>query len=430
MIDKLLERKSDSLIALLMPLLLVFMILSHSMYYLYAILALCIVKITKPEVLFPVYFISSLSTAFFAISEGLSAGRFISLLMIISLIINNFRIKRPVIRNNYDHHLLLFILFCFFSSLFSITGSFVTFFMIVQGLLVLFLLPKQIELDSKYMISVLYFGVGISLVGVWLQFTAQGFEQLLLSRYQGEDGQTNSNRIAMMVMQMSAVCVTPFIVNDNRLIKWCSLVLFSMGLVVIVLTGSRASLIASLLSFLAVFYVVSRKKLSRYIFPILIVIVGGILAFRQFSSIDSVVLDRFTVENLESDGGSERLPAIEVMLKEIFPHYPFFGVGLGGANFVTLARPFGIGHPCHNIIFDSLVQLGCVGFVIFISLVFKLLKSSWHALSSCNNSLYFVLPFILSIGAIVNGIGETIYVEKWFWNALALCCLFRNQNSI
>lgn len=425
MIKILFQRKFDTAIALMMPTLLMIMTLTHSMVFLYTIFVFCLLQITKPLVIFPVYFVASLSTAYFAVETGVSAGRFLSLIMIISLFIN-LTIK-GVNKQGGGYHLvwILFVIYCFLSAGLSVTGSLVPFVLLIQGLLVLLLLPKIKGINVEYFCSLLFFTCFITLIGVWLQFLSVGFEQLLYERYKGAEGEINSNRIAMMVMQIGLVLVSPFVVNEqNKIVRWVSVIGFIMAIVIIVLTGSRASLLATLGAFGLVFIKLSYQNVRKYLMPIIVVACLTLIFIQQFGQTDLQVLDRFSLESLENSGGSDRMPAIEIMMTYIFPKYPLFGVGLGGENFNAIAVNYGMNHPCHSIFFDPLSQLGIVGFVIFFFFCFNIFKRTWRSLNSTIYQFPFIISLLLVLGAVINGMGETIYLEKWFWNTLSLCLLF------
>ena len=139
----------------------------------------------------------------------------------------------------------------------------------------------------------------------------------------------------------------------------------------------------------------------------------------SWDAFDLVEISSFGVVD---SGGSDRMPAIKVMWKEVFPQYPILGVGLGGANFNAVARQYGIDHPCHNIFFDSLCQLGIIGFLIFLYIVIHYFKTTYRCIKRTNNELCF-LGFFLLLTATINGIGETVYIEKIYWNAIALCVI-------
>lgn len=425
MIRVLLQQKYDTFIALLMPIMLLTMTVTHNSIFLYAIIGLCLLHIIKPIVIFPVYFIASLSSAYFAIGEGVSVGRFLSLIMIISLVVD-LTIKGVNHKSDWCLPvLLLFAVYCFLSALLSVTGSLIPFILLIQGLIVLLLLPKIKGLNIQYLCSLLFFSCFIALIGVWIQIVSVGFEQLMYERYHGVEGETNSNRIAMMVMQLGLVVVSPFIAHEkNKMIRLSSILGYILSVVIILFTGSRASLIASLGAFIITFIKISHQNIRKYIIPILIITIIAYIIFKQVSHIDSKVFDRFSLESLENSGGSDRWPAIKIFIHYIFPIYPLFGVGLGGENFNVVASHYGMNHPCHNIFFDSLAQLGLFGIFIFMYLSFNIFNKTWRSLNSSPYQFPFIIALILVLGAVINGIGETVYLEKWFWNALSLCLLF------
>lgn len=433
MIKAILRYKIDSAIALIMPMLLLTMTVTHSPIYLYVILILCVLKIRKPVVIFPVYFIASLSTAYFAIGEGTSAGRYLSLLMIMSLVMNVFTKGINAEMNKYKTIWFVLVFYCLLSALTSVTGTLIPFVMLIQGLLVLFLLPQLRNVDVEYFCSLLFFACLIAIIGVWLQFVSIGIDQLLNERYRGSEGETNSNRIAMMVMQIALVTISPFLANEkSKIVRLTSIVGFIFSIVIIVLTGSRTSLVSTIGAFAIMFSAILTQNIRKYIIPAIIVLCIGIVFFHEFSQIDSVVLDRFSLQVLEDSGGSDRMPAIRIFLDNIFPEYPLFGVGLGGENFNAIASKYGMNHPCHNIVFDPLAQLGLIGFFIFIIFCIKVFMNTWRCFKMVSFKFPLIISLILVIGAVINGIGETVYLEKWFWNALGLClfCITNKEKLI
>ena len=66
------------IISLLIVLSLMMMTNTHNIIFFYITICGCLIFANKPKVVIPAYFVASLSTSYFALGPGLSAGRFLS----------------------------------------------------------------------------------------------------------------------------------------------------------------------------------------------------------------------------------------------------------------------------------------------------------------------------------------------------------------
>ena len=413
----------DFVLSLLMPALLMVMTLTHNEVYLYAVLGLALLRITKPLVIFPVYFVASLSNEWFGLGTGVSAGRYLSVILLLSLIIDLLsKRKKPSVQKELVV-LFVFVLYCLFSCFISVTGSFDAFFIAFLGLMVVILFSLRNNNDVQQLFDVMFCTAIVVTVGMLVVISTIGIAQFTLSRMgEIDDIETNSNRIAMMMAQICAIHGTVFYLEGFKTKGILALISYIVTVFIVILTGSRTGLLASTLPLFIVFLLMHRIKTIRVflyiiVFGVLFYFLSGII-----EDLDLVVVDRLSVNDVVDSGGSDRMPAIKVMWKEVFPQYPILGVGLGGANFNAVARQYGIDHPCHNIFFDSLCQLGIIGFLIFLYIVTHYFKTTYRCIKRTNNELCF-LGFFLLLTATINGIGETVYIEKIYWNAIALCVI-------
>lgn len=415
--------KIDYALSLLMPAILMVMSITHSAIYLYIVLGLALLRITKPIVILPVYFVASLSTEWFGLGTGVSSGRLLSVMLIVSLFIDVLVNKKRRKADNSTLLIIVFSLYCLFSSIFSVTGKMGAFFLILQGLLVLLLFTIRKNDDVSQLANVFFYTAIIVLIGVFVTIATIGLAQFMYARMGAmEEIETNSNRIAMMMAQIGAIFGFTFFREGFSVKGTLSIVLYLATLFVIFLTGSRTGLIAVLFSLFIMFLVMQRAKARS------IVIFGFVLgitlyfAFGYMEEQNFAVMERFSLQNVVESGGSDRANAISVMWNEVFPEYPIFGVGLGGENFNEIAKNYGMDHPCHNIFFDSLCQLGIAGFILFFCVVFYFYRATYRCITKDDNDLA-ILGFFLILTATLNGIGETVYLEKLFWNAVVICVI-------
>ena len=422
--------KMDILLSLLMPVLLIMMTLTHSAVYLYVVIGISLLRIKKPLVIFPVYFVASLSTEWFGLGTGASSGRFLSIIMILSLLVEMKEKGNYSKFNNKTFLLLLFLVYCFISSLLSVTGSFDAFFLILQGILILLLFSIRINDDVDVLKFLLFYTAIIVLVGVLVVILTIGLAEFTIARMgQMDEIETNSNRIAMMMAQICSIFMACFSYEGFKGV--ISLLLYIVSLFVVFLTGSRTGLLACIIPFLILYFMIHRVKIIYFVLSTIVLVAVFYFVFYLIDEQNYTVMDRMSIDEIIYSGGSDRLPAIKLMWQQIFPQYPMFGVGLGGANFNAVALRYGMDHPCHNIFFDSLCQLGIVGFVIFFFIPFDIFNTTYRSIKRYKNELCIIgLSTLLT--ATLNGIGETVYLEKLFWNTMVLCVIgngFAKSNS-
>ena len=209
----------------------------------------------------------------------------------------------------------------------------------------------------------------------------------------------------------------------NKLIKISSLAIYAISIVIIVLSGSRSALVGLLVASLFVVFFTQTGGVKKAILPVALIALVGVGLVYFFSSIDSPILERFTLEDVMDDGGSGRLYYARQIYDEVILRHPFFGVGMGGQNVMAL----GIEKQAHNIVIDPVSQLGIVGFVIYLCFIVPIIV---RALKLRNKNPFIIIPLTLFFTGLFNGIGEVVFYEKLFWNSLALCALVVSQSSI
>lgn len=152
---------------------------------------------------------------------------------------------------------------------------------------------------------------------------------------------------------------------------------FIVGLFALVLTYSKASF-AVFLAGLVLVYLVMGKKNNSAIFEKNSSLVLGIF-------ISLILLSFFTPFVLPQSDGSFRERAVFISTSfEMFKYKPVFGYGLN--NFIVhfkdfVARPDGIFiyQPIHNVYLLVLLETGLWGVLVFMILLFKLIRRSFKA---------------------------------------------------
>jgi len=196
--------------------------------------------------------------------------------------------------------------------------------------------------------------------------------------------------------------------------------LVSLQIIAFILTFSRTAWVAGLIlcCFITLIFYWRRKKLMKslklaFLAIILVILVSGAMFWPQIAS-------RFSLEGqaLEERGLYNNI-ALSMIKKS-----PLLGVGMG--NFVARIGDFSHINlenwqyqPVHNIYFLILAELGIIGLVLFIFLIFNVLKGAWFSQKSLDvsretsgNSLFIIhySLFIVLIGFLFIG-----FFDHYFW---------------
>lgn len=424
-------RVIESLVAVGLPVLLYMMVYTDNVIFFYMALAVGFMFILKPIVLLPFYFVASLSTSYFSLSSGMSAGRFAFVLILLSLFLQFLKNKDKVGANPNFLFVIVLIIFLFFSAITSVTGSLDPFVQMTMNLLFLFFLYYYVDLDLDRFYRFLSIAYFVCLISIAFYIMKNG-QELFIQRFHDEEEAMNTNRLAMMCNQAGGLMFAMFLLSKKVKIKIISIVGYIIAILEIVILGSRSPLIALLLSSIIGFYLYQHvnKTIQRknvYVLFFFLVFVFGVLVY-YLSSIDSPLMERFTAESIVESKGTNRLNLIGIIMTKIFPNHPLLGVGVGSENIYEAGKVYGLERPAHNIIIDPLSQMGIIGFCLFLLFIAPIIVRSFKVALNNRSLCLVILPsLLLFVTTTINGIGEIIFYEKFFWNNLALCafCLIQ-----
>ena len=375
--------------------------------------------IRKPECVFPLYYMAALSNAYFTLGGGQSAGRYLSLLIILSLL---FKVNKSNYGKDAFIPVIALVLLTLISALSSYTGAIEIFIQMSQCFIVLYLLQKYVTVDIRRLM--VYIGLASALVILFVFFEAVSNSAFVFeARYRGVDEGINANRIGMMMEQCAAMMMAFFFLTKNKIIKIGALATFLCATFVVIATGSRSSLLAILVSIPVSLLISASTQSKKTILSVIVLIITAYVAVDYFSEQDTRLFDRFSLQSVEETGGTGRADNAKKIMTEILPDHLLLGSGIGGGNMKALGSQYNLQNLAHNIIIDPLSQLGILIYPIFIFILFRLLKPS---LKMMKKYKWYIVPITLMSSAIVNGLGETIFYEKFFWNDIALCMLCGN----
>lgn len=203
-----------------------------------------------------------------------------------------------------------------------------------------------------------------------------------------------------------------------------SLIELIIYLFLVLQTGSRGGLLAA--AFSAVCYIFFYKKaavneiLKKFFYVILMFII--VLVVLQF--LPEELTARFNYKDAIASGGTGRFEIWEAGIK-LFKNFPLhrqiFGTGTGTITAVLILTEYGItrGTAMHNIFLETLVELGVVGFIIYIIWVGIFVISAFKEKDK--------FAFAVIMGMIVLSLSTSLHTFKPYFNIMLMILAFKNQ---
>jgi len=375
-----------------------------------------------PEVLLPAYFIASLSSNFFMAAQGVGFGRLLALVIIAGVMLRKIGRREPLLAKWIVN--CTFIAYATSASFLSGYGSNLSPIYIMGLNLLVLIAMANLSLNSEELLELfraILFAVLITIVFYVVSFIQN--PQILpngrLTLFEG----INENRFAMMMGQMSAFCLAYMIFSNKIFTKVICLCGGAITAYFVLMSGSRSALIGLVVGFLlaALISMNIQNKLKKHFFSLLITCTVAVFIFYSIIEINPVLLKRMNIGELVSSGGTHRWPRIVAEFQYIIPSHPFFGVGLGSDNeTIALAQYMDDPGSSHNFLSSSLTQVGVVGFIAYMSFYWKIIKET---ISQLRSKEVLIIPLMLIMTLVFNGIGEVIFSERIFWNNLSLAAL-------
>lgn len=414
------------LFAITIPFLLMAYVQTHSFFLLILAFGLVVVNIANPFVLLPSAFVTSLSTEYFKTTGGASLTPMFQLILIVSFLLST---KPDEYRRSGKTlvYVLVFICYNFLSSAFSVTGSFETFFLTLFYFGILFFMYIKRNVDVGFVYRTLSVSCLLFSFFLLFSFLTGGMEMAV-----GNDsenrltfGDINANRYGMLCTVVASVLIYSFFYEKNFSYKLTCLSGLFITIFIIILTGSRTALFAVVggFFFALLFFVFRNKKdKGKYAVAMMIVLLVFIMIGLDYlTKANLPILERFELQSVIESGGTGRTDRMGYLFTRVFPNNYLWGIGLGGENEYAVSEG-----PCHNIIFDPLIQIGVFGFLLYWSLLLPLIIKCYKSVR--NNPINF-FPFLLFVTVLINGIGEVIFFERHFWLIISLCALYTNNGT-
>lgn len=388
-------------------------------------------KITR---LIPLLFVSSLYSNYFLLVGNVSLGRIIAIIFVTRCLVELlFRSNKLFIQYSYPLIVVMaisVISLCFsdYHALISITTMLNWLLFITSGYISLGQDERELVLKETFKFSLIVL-LCINISGIISPNYVDGRLSVGIS--------SNANNFAMMVVQVSTLIVAYlYMIRIHNKSKLPTLILIMLvvadSFYLIFKSGSRTSLIAWTLTITILFlhkkvHVKKNWVLKKYVCLILL-LVGTLVSIGFLTTKNSEIGKRFTLESIKETGGSGRIGIIKTTFSEILPRYLFLGVGPStSAEIAAVKSYYSDGNSNHNLLISMVTQVGILGTIAYMFFFFRIILDSMRA--SRNNDLIFVLMAIV-IAAFINGIGEVIFDERFFWTALSMLAIFLKKDRL
>lgn len=249
---------------------------------------------------------------------------------------------------------------------------------------------------------------------------------LAAAEYAGQERLTafgqDQNTLAFLLCTGFTIVLDFFRKTRNGKLKYLSIALLLSFVIVILSTGSRTGLI--LTAFVFGLYFMSSGSLKNFVLMILLVL---LLSPVIYNYIPESIWDRFLETNdlMESGNYSDRgriwSSGLSALARENYV------LGVGYSNFSTMLRNhFGWQMASHNTYLSYLADLGMVGFLIFLSVLYQMFMIV-RKIYKVKNDIYvyaYIIPFL-----VVMFVLETEYKRWLFIFGVMLEAYFRLNYS-
>lgn len=382
-------------------------------------IAFSMIFILKPIYILPGLLISSLLGEYFVAFNGIGISRILVLVFIGGSLFNCINEKRKF---NLSHVILLLAL-CMFnmiSSITSLTGILEPSMTMALNLVLLFFMYYTITDDiHMFMKTMIICMITLSLYIMYTIMFGNAATVIDGSNLRIVlDEAINANSLGMALAQLVSFFFGLIVVGKNKTINGIFCI---MNLVNLLLTGSRSATLAAIISIIFVIPLISEKTYEKYFNVIIILLLlGAVYLVMETYGMD--IMNRFSLASIEENGGSGRTVIWEALLVNVIPAHLFFGVGFGGINIYNAISPYvTVAHGAHNIVISILTSTGIVGLVIYFTFF---IKSLYSFIKSLKKIKIIVIPLTMVLTALVNGMGEDIYNNRFLWFSIGLGFMF------
>ena len=279
--------------------------------------------------------------------------------------------------------------------------------------------------NNKKIVTQIHTFAILAVVYVYYMLAKNGFDSLVDGSRMTIAHEVNSNQLAMGLAIAMALLASDLLIFGKH--KVLNIVLMLVNCIALFLTGSRTGLIAGIAAIFLLFIVATNEKGKRYK-AILFSVLGATIFIFVYSYLQEnfpLLMERFTVENVEETGGTGRLDVWKAYFEHYFSKYWLIGIGFSSENMYYAALSInGEGHGAHNLVVEIISKTGLVGVVLYGVCFLKYFKTAFKCVRE-NRFILCSIAIVFSI--LVNGIGENTLTVRFLWFGIGLGYLLSNS---
>ena len=376
----------------------------------------------------PLYWIFAFSTQYYVYSNY-SAARILGIALIFGLLIKVFIENINIMKSKYLVLVAVIALYTGASVLWSYdsTNAYSDYLSLLINLIIIILFFIN-SINTVTLNSLIYVATLISVFFILIMIIDSGnlYEGIIsgsIDRISMDEMQNPGEFGRNLVIYFG--CLLFFMKYKSSLYWLLNILSVAVCGILIVVSGSRSSIAGLVVIVLLNLILANRKRKVSY--KILVTMTVFFIAVMLFLYSSEEVLDkilnRYTIESIVTSQGSRRFVLWELYSQHVIPENVIFGVGIGGSSEIAaLASTNEVLSiylkPAHNMYLQLFIQLGIVGFLMFISLYLNIIVDYFR--SKKEDRITKELYFYIFIALLVMAVGEPMFFSKTFWIVLML----------
>jgi O-antigen ligase len=288
---------------------------------------------------------------------------------------------------------IAFVVVCFLSILTSIwkLAALNAWIELVKFGVLAFLISQLVNTPKRLFICLLVFGLG----HVWMAaeslrlYYSEGYNYVRMGILRATTGSmSRGDPNALSASLVLAICLALYTIGSYRNHIWRILwfLVIGTGSVVVVLTGSRAAVLASLFLFFYI-WLTSRKKLALGILLGAVVVIGWFAMPSQYQERFLTTFD-FKKNPSAAESARGRITGIKIGT-QILMTRPILGVGVGNFSVAhaTIYSPEGTRSwlQAHNLFAELAGETGILGLITFAGFVIVCMRQAARVRSSLSS---------------------------------------------
>ena len=314
---------------------------------------------------------------------------------------------------------LLFLGYIFLSCIWSINvESSISGFITLASLIFLYMAGILRRFNKKELLFI--FGTMIvSCMIIPLLLTGNNAISISRGTLVSSAGTADQNSLAANMAFAACIAYAMLFSSRKIYLRILSGIAFFLIIAGIISTGSRGATLTIIIAL--IYYTIKTMpelKESKVFWIIVCVLVIGIFVFLNYvqNNMSEALLSRFSISSLREDQGSGRAILWENFLEIAFknPVRLLFGYGYGASSSIY-RRFFLSARVPHNVYIQMLVEVGIIGSVFFLYMLYSIWRILERGNSALAKALFFIVIFeFMTLGFLDN---------KGTWNVFLLSVL-------